>query len=576
MNKYFRFFVSVICFLFSVNKVFGETTENWTIAASALKNISSTEISSDLNESVQAAAKQIPQLILDNVNEGVLRAVYAPEQYDRDSYDLWKKRLSLFNEMNTLVKNRDEILFQKLEKKERAVKLKEAELKINEQKQKIEENILEEKNLIEKLKTGSEDKKKESFFKRLLSDEDKIQTEKIAIWKNDVTQLFNYTEETTQAQIIDAKINGLMTGTIKVIENYISVNMELRQYPGGKLYATASDVAHISALEDIAYSLAKQLLPSLTNTIPVILDILIEPEEKAENSVIYIADEVYHGAKNIIPIQPGIDYIRIETPDCKSVNITYDFSNNPIYYITVKLEEEEKIPFKLNTLSESVSSFTFNAIPESDKRNRIEINGSRYIGEIQMTEGWSNFFLLDTKNITKSSQITVTISKEDISKNIEKARKRLYRSYGYVIFAMPVFFITTGGYENRVNAVNGNLLDESEASLQLWQILKYTGSGVLGVALGNMVFQLGRYLLAANQVIPKTYDEKNISSYNPEEDVSEEITETETDGMNGVSEDDIAETEAENAANDVLSEDAPVESADTETTIIQEGKQNEF
>ncbi len=559
-------------FVFST-LVFAQNSSTWTIAASALKNISSRELTSDVMESVEAAAKQIPQLILDNVNEGILRAVYAPEQYDRDSYDLWKKRQSLFNEMDSLVKARDEILFQKLEKKERQTKLIEAEQKIKKQKEKIEENILEEKKLTEIIKNRTDDKKKESFFKRFLSDEDNIQTEKIAVWKNDINQLFNYTSDTTEAQIIDAKINGLMTGEIKLIDSYISVNMELRQYPGGKLYATASDVAHISALEDIAYSLSRQLLPSLTNTIPVVLDILLEPEEMAENSVIYIADEVYHGAKNIITIQPGIDYIRIETPDCRSVNITYDFSTSPIFYITVKLEEEEFIPFKLTSLSEGISAFNFNAIPGKGSSSVIKINGSKYIGEIQTDEGWSDFFILDTKNVTQPEQLSVALPKEDISRNIEKARKRLYRSYGYVIFAMPVYFIATGGYENRSNAVQGNLLQEAEANLSLWQILKYSGAGVLGLALGNMVFQLGRYLLAANQVIPKTYTEKQFSSYDPSADGAEyeEDVKSNPEVLNNDEDAEVFQTEIENSTDE--------ENSLTENIIqnteenIQEGKQ---
>lgn len=575
MNNRSTIFLSLLFFIFFPLRLEGQTSSTWTIAASPLENISSKELSSDVMESVEAAAKQIPQLILDNVNEGVLRAVYEPEQFDRDTYDLWKKRQSLFNEMDSLVKARDEILFQKLEKKERSLKLLEAEKKIEEQKEKIQENISEEKKLSENLNSENENKKKDSFFKRFLADEEKIQTEKIAVWKNDITQLFNYTKDTTEAQIIDAKINGLMTGRIRMIENYISVNMELRQYPGGKLYASATDVAHISALEDIAYSLARQLLPSLTNTVPVVLDILIQPEDIAENSVIYIADEVYHGAKNKITIQPGIDYIRIETPGCKSVNITYDFSTNPVFYITVKLDEEEKLPLKINSLSQGLSSFNFNAIPGKASGSVIEINGSKYIGEMLTEEGWSNFFLLDTKALTEPAQIDLPLPKEDISKNIEKARKRLYRSYGYVIFAMPFYFITTGGYENRVNAVKGNLLKEADAKIPLWQALKYTGSGLLGVALGNMVFQLGRYLLSANQVIPKTYTEKQMTSYDPESDYAEEVSENVSD-ESGDSEE--GEVENEVSEDGLTEEDESESKSNTENiqTIKEEGKDNEF
>lgn len=517
------FFLLFLVFFGQSILLFSATDSNrdkWIIAAEELSIISS-ENKTTVNASVIAAAKQIPQLILGHVTEGMQRIVVSSEQFERDKYNLLKQRQSLFSEYSSLVQKRDAVIFSKFSKDEVKQKIAEAEEKIKEVKEKILKNIEEEN----KIKTGSTDSEKEkrNFFVNLFSSDAKEKIEEVAIWQNDKTKLFSFTETFTdeyaykqelEKSIIDKKINGLMTGTIQAIGEFISVSMELRQYPGGNLYATANEVGLIYDTETIANSLSTQLLPSLINTIPVKIDLLILPEIVATESVIYIGDDIYRGSHNQIFVQPGICNLRIETPNYKSVNLNYDFSNQKEFFVTVQLREVNTFNlFLFPNIEDEGLTLNLNALPKGNRTN-ISINGKKVYGEILDKNNWSNFFIIDTQNIQENSQLAVNAPINDITEKINKTRRQLYNSYGLLMLSVPLYFVG----KTVIDQNYGGLIEDATT---IHKGLYWGGIGVLVTSLTNFAVQLTRFLLATNEVLPKNYTKKNVAPHELIEDIEE-------------------------------------------------------
>lgn len=517
------FFLLFLVFFGQNILLFSATDSNrdkWIIAAEELSIISS-ENKTTVNASVIAAAKQIPQLILGHVTEGMQRIVVSSEQFERDKYNLLKQRQSLFSEYSSLVQKRDAVIFSKVSKDEVKQKIAEAEEKIKEVKEKILKNIEEEN----KIKTGPTDSEKEkrNFFVNLFSSDAKEKIEEVAIWQNDKTKLFSFTETFTdeyaykqelEKSIIDKKINGLMTGTIQAIGEFISVSMELRQYPGGNLYATANEVGLIYDTETIANSLSTQLLPSLINTIPVKIDLLILPEIVATESVIYIGDDIYRGSHNQIFVQPGICNLRIETPNYKSVNLNYDFSNQKEFFVTVQLREVNTFNlFLFPNIEDEGLTLNLNALPKGNRTN-ISINGKKVYGEILDKNNWSNFFIIDTQNIQANSQLAVNAPINDITEKINKTRRQLYNSYGLLMLSVPLYFVG----KTVIDQNYGGLIEDATT---IHKGLYWGGIGVLVSSLTNFAVQLTRFLLATNEVLPQNYTKKNVAPHELIEDIEE-------------------------------------------------------
>lgn len=520
------FILSSLVFAWSQTTATDETLPKWVIAASELENENSEGSKGKTDVAVLAAAKQIPQLILGNVTEGMNRIVVQTERFERDRYELLKKRQVLFAEMKTRIQARDNIMFSKINSDELATKLREADENIAETTKKINESLEEEKKLIESTMVETQKENTRPFFLRWLTAEQKEAIESISVWKNDINSLYKFDKTFTDPEafkheyeksIISEKINGLITGKIKSAGNYLSVTMELKQYPGGTLYATAQDVGLISEINEIAYRLSNQLLPSLINTVPITLNVLIEPADVAQQSVLYIGDEVYRGSSNRIQVQPGIRNLRIETIGYKTVNIAYNFVEEPVYNIRIQLVEEQNFLLALSLPTSIVASVNVNALPQGDVPVEVSINSQKYFGELMMPDGWSSFFLIDATNITQPSSLVIQVPEEDVTKKIDRSRLRLYRAYGYVLMAMPLYFVVQGISETKQSSVLAGQADNSD--LAFWNVASYSSIGVLGGCLVNMVIQLGRYLFAANDVLPKNYDANQI--------VQEEITTSE-------------------------------------------------
>ena len=129
------------------------------------------------------------------------------------------------------------------------------------------------------------------------------------------------------------------------------------------------------------------------------------------------------------------------------------------------------------------------------------------IGEFESIEGYNDYFLLENNNPQtvqgpfQLQKINVRASTSDISTEIEKSRKTMYNSYAALMLSMPLLFFSNG---TQIAAKNAYLYGMSDIKRsQQWMNVR-NFSNALSITLGlNFAFQLGRYLLKANSVLPQ-------------------------------------------------------------------------
>ena len=106
--------------------------------------------------------------------------------------------------------------------------------------------------------------------------------------------------------------------------------------------------------------------------------------------------------------------------------------------------------------------------------------------------------------ITGSSMKPVIIKTESSTDLIEKARKRMYTSYGILLSTLPFSFYADGRLSDINNSINSGLYtDELVEKYNTWKTAYRISIGTSLVAGINMIIQLGRYIYTANTVLPQ-------------------------------------------------------------------------
>ena len=97
-----------------------------------------------------------------------------------------------------------------------------------------------------------------------------------------------------------------------------------------------------------------------------------------ENVTIRLDNQTYRNSIIQLPIQPGIHTIMVESPGYETQTITYDFSKEEEYIVSVKLVEVENINLEFSALlkKEQVETDLFIAgVPYGKTPNQLQMNG---------------------------------------------------------------------------------------------------------------------------------------------------------------------------------------------------------
>ena len=439
-----------------------------------------------------------------------------------------QKRQSLYLQLSSEYQKRD-ALFLSYSGKKLEKKIKESEEEIAKINKQIDDNLEELKKAEKASQTISEIKevveddgrpiseteKMSSFFKNIVSNEKLvIKSEKIKLYNNDSTSLFTPSEEAVKRgyestyfaeEMYSKSINSLITGTISSYGNYISISVDLYGYPGAKKIGSVMEIGSTNEMELITSSIVRQLIPLLTNSMPVEVTFDIEPTVPIKDVQIYIDDILQKTNENKIVINSGVHSFQIAAKGYKSLSTSYYFEGNVAYNIEIKLEEKKEGTVNLQ-LAKALSGnlYTNGLMSEKidDQRYKIKINGQQVLGEFINEDGKTAFFYIPEKLFYDENYVKINPKPIDRAEKIDKRRKWMYGAYsGFMISLIPTF-ITRGILDNKIQAYKDGHIPYKE--YVGWNT---TYNVFAGISIGLAVFwgfELVRYLISANSVLPET------------------------------------------------------------------------
>ena len=524
--KKLRAVVLVFTFLWaSFSPLFGED-EKWVIAAQKFiyaRGQTKNAVTSNIEET-------IPINILEKISRSLERNIMPNERFERENYKLRTERQSLYLQLSSEYKKRDSLVLNNYSDMRMKSELKAEEKKIKQIQEKLEKNIAEQKEKYEKaeaqmhLAAGEVDDddnvelNEAELVKNLIKNifeqsEDLITEENIALYKDSVESLFkttvkvketDYTEPLFEKEVVSSGINGLITGQITSYGDFISVAVDLYNYPGAKKIGSVMEVGEIKELDLITSEISRQILPMIVNTLPVKFVFSIEPEEAKEKLSIYVDDVLQKMENDTVSLDSGSHRIQFVSEGYKSAGVTYFFEGNKKYNIEVKFERPVIGHIQLQLKNELSGNIYANAEPAlkfDDRNSQISINGNTILGEFITEDNETAFFYIPKKQTFDGSAVSLNPKPRDRMEYVNTRRKWMYGAYTVFMISLIPTFYTFGNFQINKDLYSKQQIDFETA--KRWQTASNISSTIsicCGVFWG---IELIRYLVAANSVLPQ-------------------------------------------------------------------------
>lgn len=512
-------------FLFISSFAFSETLSNkWVIAA---EQFEVNQINQN-DKFLEGISKTIPQLILEKLDANIVRNIYPDEKFERKQYELKKERMSLFLQLSSLTKTRDSFVLYNYTENELKLKQREQDKKINDVKKKINENLeklkeseaqFEEdvKNYNSKQNQSKNDFQKfVDLFKHFFSSKDDLYTtEDVAFYNNSFSNLYvrpakligkPYESKEFELEMVNAKINTLLTGKINKVGDFYSITVDAYLYPGAKKIITVTDVGSANDFEMICTNIARSIIPVLSNAIPVEIVLNITNEDIKLNQIdFFIDDALQSNVSDQIIVQSGVHYIQFVCPGYKTVSTSYYFEGNKKYKIDITFEKEDIKTLNIQSIKPVQGTFYANGtvgIQENEFSNKakIKINDTLILGSFISSDGKQGFFYIPEKIVIENANLAVKLNLQNKGETVESRRKKMYWSYSLLTISLMPTLFTYGNLNSTINRYNNG--KESLSTVKNWQTGFYVSAGIsIGCGI-FFVYELVRYLMAANQVVP--------------------------------------------------------------------------
>ena len=522
MTRKFKLFLTLL--LLSSN-IFAATTQTeWVIGAQ--------KFSFTRNQTGSVAdgiAVMFPARILEKLSSNMYRNLYKDEKAERELYKLRQEKSSYFLQLSSEIKKRDSLFLEKYGQSELDRKIEAQNKKIQEIKTKLEENLQKQHELEESIAEENAQivpavstSTKKSFFNYK-----DTESEKVSLYKNDISSLFTPSNLAMESgiksavfekEVVNAKINCLITGQITAYDEYLAVTIEAVVYPGRKIVSTITEIGSIDDADFMASNIASALAPAITNSMPVTIQITVSEPTSYDMVHAYIDDILYNVTEQSFTIDSGVHFIQFTAEGYKNAGTNYYFEGNKNYEINVSLEPLETKTVYIDTKKALEGQFLINGLPSqvlSDGKSKIEINGNAVLGEFISEDKTSGFLYIPENKLEDGALYTAKVKPLDHSEYIEKYRKKMYLSYSILVTSLVPTIATTGRLKSYTTLFEGYLkngisqnpedtkmLEDILNESQIWSITSKVFTGI-SIACGVwFVFELYRYFHAANSVLP--------------------------------------------------------------------------
>ncbi|MDE6719758.1 MAG: hypothetical protein K2J68_07895 [Treponemataceae bacterium] len=507
----------IILVFFCANALCEDSSgEAWILAAQKFE----IEEYKEHSAALESAAAVIPKLILEQISLDTKRTVLRDERLSQKLDSLLTERLSLFLDLSKEVKSRDALVLNNYTMFEYQSALKAQEKKIDDVQKKIDANLKAQEEAI-----FPETAKKRSARKmqKLWEPESR----QVSLYGQDPEKLFSPSDSSKKEgvdsrafakEIANAKISGLVSGSMISYGNYLSVTAELNVFPGAKKVASVTEVGALSDIRQIAKNIAFALLPKIANSMPVELEFNIFPEAAAENATLTIDSVVYRPVPKKVSLGSGFHSISVDAEGFARETFLYDFSGQSKFLVEVNFREESKGEIKL-ALSRFVpgtmffdGKFAGESSASDFVKVPLKVNGNTVFGYFEGTvkdkdaEGGERsetmFMMIPSNLMADGAELEMNLRVFDVSKNIDKRRRMLYVSYSALLLSLPFMFYCYGkfsSYQNGYSLGYGNVLRDD---VERYRNLSFVGIGLVSACGAWMLGELVAYLIAVDKILP--------------------------------------------------------------------------
>ena len=534
--------IFVFLLLLSVNlKCFSQDDGKWTVGA--VKFYIAKGQSAD--SVIESMSSELPAAILSRIGHLLERNIKIDEVYERKIQEVNEQLISLALQLSAEIKKRDSLVLGNFTEGQLKSKIREEDKKIKEIHDKINAALIEKQELIEKsqieieeamYKNSSDLTEGEKWLNLIshffIKKDALYSSENIVFYREDPSSLYSsdYTDLSSAAfarRAYSENINALISGEISVLNDFFSVSIKVYSYPSGKVIGELVEVGLISDYESVVASAAQKIIPFLTNSIPLLLNVKITPPQKtlqteqlegeiaetveAEpaklDDITVFIDDIIVDYKSPVTLDSGVHTILVSSEKYKTLSTTYFFEGNTLYDAEFTLEDLEENFLKISTKKGNEGRFLLNGIEifneelSSSVTGNITINGKNILGQFVNSDGASAFFYIPEKLTYNGSSVTINPKIFDRDEYIDTRRKIMYASYSLFILSLIPTFYNYGNYLNQVKLYNKGVVEYSTA-------VRAQNTLIIcqGISIGCAVFwgyELFRYLLAANSVLPQ-------------------------------------------------------------------------
>lgn len=505
MVKICKKFAQIIFFLIVQGFCFAETEKtSWVIGAVEF-TYRQDFVQSEYEKAVLSA---IPKLILEQLYGTKTRNVPDEEILNRKIHSLVKERLALFLELSKEQKTKDALVIQNLSEYQFQKQTAVQEKKIKEITQKIDDNLANQENLM------AEFNSEKPPLKRTAPD-----TEDFSFYKSDSSELFKFSQKIEKidyaafdcsAEIINAKINGLVTGTVAVYGGYAAVSAEMFLYPGAVSTGVITEIGLISEPEKIAKNIAYRLVPKIENAIPCEIQISIKPESLKDIARVTIDSTVYNKIPDKLVLSNGVHNFSFECEGYRKESFSYGFGYEKKYLIEVEFFKQDLTETALVLKKAIAGNLFYNGLQAEDNVMSVKINNSGVLGYYYTDKGNTMFFMIPKNQFIDDKAVTANLKDYDIGADIEKKRRMMYISYSALICSLPFLFYSYSSYSTLYKGYVAGTSSISIDDIKKYQTMSYIGIGV-SAGLGIwFVAELVAYLISANKALPVETRKSNV------------------------------------------------------------------
>lgn len=505
MVKICKKFAQIIFFLIVQGFCFAETEKtSWVIGAVEF-TYRQDFVQSEYEKAVLSA---IPKLILEQLYGTKTRNVPDEEILNRKIHSLVKERLALFLELSKEQKTKDALVIQNLSEYQFQKQTAVQEKKIKEITQKIDDNLANQEKLMAEFNSEKPPLRREA-----------PDTEDFSFYKSDSSELFKFSQKIEKidyaafdcsAEIVNAKINGLVTGTVAVYGGYAAVSAEMFLYPGAVSTGVITEIGLISEPEKIAKNIAYRLVPKIENAIPCEIQISIKPESLKDIARVTIDSTVYNKIPDKLVLSNGVHNFSFECEGYRKESFSYGFGYEKKYLIEVEFFKQDLTETALVLKKAIAGNLFYNGLQAEDNVMSVKINNSGVLGYYYTDKGNTMFFMIPKNQFIDDKAVTANLKDYDIGADIEKKRRMMYISYSALICSLPFLFYSYSSYSTLYKGYVAGTSSISIDDIKKYQTMSYIGIGV-SAGLGIwFVAELVAYLISANKALPVETRKSNV------------------------------------------------------------------